>query len=541
MRIVLAEYYVTEDRTLLFVGRSDFEEPRVVAIERSRSALRSFTAANYTAADGIGVDADMVLLAGVPRSLCGTVAAIRRSRRSPVVRPARCAALRSAARPVAERRTAHRPPSRLLRAEFLGDALLPGKTKGSRRTALVMGDSRDDLPHAREEALSSAIMFAVKPHLGADVTKSLVQHDLDEQDIDVIHVACHGSFDAQDPLASRILLHGESDLTARDIFGLRLRADLVTLSACQTAVNERRPGDELIGLTRALIFAGTPSAVVSLWSVDDMSTGFLMRTFYRLLLGSGAAHRRPMPCARPSESCATPVSRPCSATATSGLAAAADEDRRSWLRLERADILAAGFDFDAACAVYAEELARAATVAHGGGPDAGRAHAASTEAAPLPGAARGRAWPAARPGPAAVRAPLLLGAVSARWRLEVAGHGRDSAQRADGRVRQVQAHAVAVLRRVHREGVQGGHVRRGRRWRGRDLLRRWLRRPLRARHLRPARPVAGRTAVRRARAPSGRLPRARGGGHGQGRPRRDPDHLVPERQRRRASPGHLPL
>ena len=173
----------------------------------------------------------------------------------------------------------------------------------------------------------------------------------------MVHVACHASFDARDPLASRILLHGESNLTALEIFGLRLRADLVTLSACQTAVNERRPGDELIGLTRALIFAGTPSAVVSLWAVDDMSTGFLMRAFYRLLLGS----------ARVSKAQALREAqrelRHASVQTLLGdcdrrLATAADEDRRSWLRLERADILAAGSDFQAACGVYEAELAR---------------------------------------------------------------------------------------------------------------------------------------------------------------------------------------
>jgi CHAT domain-containing protein len=367
MRIVLAEYYVTEDRTLLFVGRSDFEEPRVVAIERSRSALRSFTAANYTADDGIGVDADMVrwqqflgpfvepllqfadpgdLLWFVPHDVLHYV-------------PLHALSLNGA--PLIDRHpVCYAPSSSVMR-------YCQGKRKGVRKTALVMGDSRDDLPHAREEALSIGDMFAVKPHLGADVTKSLVQRDLDEQDIDVIHVACHGSFDAQDPLASRIFLHGESDLTARDIFGLRLRADLVTLSGCQTAVSELRPGDELIGLTRALIFAGTPSAVVSLWSVDDMSTGFLMRNFYRLLLGSAQ-----LPKAHALREAQRELRHANVQTllgeCDSRLAAAADERRRSWLRLERADILAAGFDFDAAYAAYDRESSRTEP----GHPDAGR-------------------------------------------------------------------------------------------------------------------------------------------------------------------------
>jgi CHAT domain-containing protein len=65
-----------------------------------------------------------------------------------------------------------------------------------------------------------------------------------------------------------------------EIFNLQLNADLVTLSACDSGVNERRPGDELIGLTRALIYAGTPSVLVSLWSVHDLSTRLLMEKFY---------------------------------------------------------------------------------------------------------------------------------------------------------------------------------------------------------------------------------------------------------------------
>jgi CHAT domain-containing protein len=59
--------------------------------------------------------------------------------------------------------------------------------------------------------------------------------------------------------------------------------ELVTLSACQTGINETKPGDELIGLTRALIYAGTSSVIVSLWSVYDPSTRELMVEFYKQL------------------------------------------------------------------------------------------------------------------------------------------------------------------------------------------------------------------------------------------------------------------
>ena len=77
------------------------------------------------------------------------------------------------------------------------------------------------------------------------------------------------------------------NLTAEEIFGLKMEVDLVTFSACETGVNEYRPGNELIGLTRALIYAGTPSVVVSLWAVDDLSTGLLMQHFYQQLKKPG--------------------------------------------------------------------------------------------------------------------------------------------------------------------------------------------------------------------------------------------------------------
>jgi CHAT domain-containing protein len=64
----------------------------------------------------------------------------------------------------------------------------------------------------------------------------------------------------------------------------------VTLSACESGVNQLRAGDELIGLTRAILYAGAASVVVSLWSVDEISTSILMRGFYTALkAGQGKA------------------------------------------------------------------------------------------------------------------------------------------------------------------------------------------------------------------------------------------------------------
>jgi CHAT domain-containing protein len=100
--------------------------------------------------------------------------------------------------------------------------------------------------------------------------------------VKVWHVACHGEFDQNDPRRSGILL-ADGRCTVADLMGLRLDCELVTFSACETGLAEQAPGDELIGLTRALIYAGARAVLVSLWSVDEISTSLLMSAFYRAL------------------------------------------------------------------------------------------------------------------------------------------------------------------------------------------------------------------------------------------------------------------
>jgi len=69
-------------------------------------------------------------------------------------------------------------------------------------------------------------------------------------------------------------------LETREIFGLNLDAYLVTLSACNTAIGKLTKGDDVVGLTRAFIFAGTPSILGTIWSVNDESTSIFMNHFY---------------------------------------------------------------------------------------------------------------------------------------------------------------------------------------------------------------------------------------------------------------------
>ena len=94
-----------------------------------------------------------------------------------------------------------------------------------------------------------------------------------------IHIAAHGVFRRDNPMFSSIRL-GDSWLSLIDIFNLRLGADLTTLSACETGMSALYGGDELLGLARGFLYAGTPSLLVSLWRVNDRSTTVLMRRFY---------------------------------------------------------------------------------------------------------------------------------------------------------------------------------------------------------------------------------------------------------------------
>jgi len=95
-----------------------------------------------------------------------------------------------------------------------------------------------------------------------------------------IHIAAHGVFRADNPDFSSIRL-GDNWLNLFDIFNLNLGAEITTLSACETGMSDVLGGDELLGLARGFLRAGTPSLVVSLWMVNDKSTAQLMSRFYQ--------------------------------------------------------------------------------------------------------------------------------------------------------------------------------------------------------------------------------------------------------------------
>jgi tetratricopeptide (TPR) repeat protein len=108
----------------------------------------------------------------------------------------------------------------------------------------------------------------------------------------IVHFATHGLINSEHPELSGLVLSlvdengklQDGFLRMSEIFNLRLPADLVVLSACQTALGKEIKGEGLIGLTRGFMYAGAERVVASLWQVDDQATAQLMRHFYRGML-----------------------------------------------------------------------------------------------------------------------------------------------------------------------------------------------------------------------------------------------------------------
>jgi CHAT domain-containing protein len=153
------------------------------------------------------------------------------------------------------------------------------------RTALIAGPG---LRHARSEIEDVALLFPGATVLtGKEATVEATLGALDGATL--AHVACHGRFRADSPLFSSLEL-ADGPLTALDIQGLRRAPDVLVLSACDVALSERHPGDELLGLSAALLASGTRTIVASVVPVPDAAARRLMLAFHRrLAAGSSPA------------------------------------------------------------------------------------------------------------------------------------------------------------------------------------------------------------------------------------------------------------
>jgi CHAT domain-containing protein len=111
----------------------------------------------------------------------------------------------------------------------------------------------------------------------------------------IIHFATHGLLNSERPELSGLVLSlvdengrpQDGFLGLHEIYNLELPADVVVLSACQTALGKEIKGEGLVGLTRGFMYAGARRVVASLWQVDDLATAQLMKNFYRGMLKDG--------------------------------------------------------------------------------------------------------------------------------------------------------------------------------------------------------------------------------------------------------------
>lgn len=151
----------------------------------------------------------------------------------------------------------------------------------------------ESLPASLDEAKRVARLYGdVKPLTGADATKAAVLKTIEKAD--VIHFAAHATLDPTVAMSSSILLapprssdrpaSDDARLQAWEVFSqLRLRAELVVLSGCETAWGDPVRAEGMVGLTRAFQYAGARSVVASQWRVEDESTAILMEAFHRFL------------------------------------------------------------------------------------------------------------------------------------------------------------------------------------------------------------------------------------------------------------------
>ena len=153
------------------------------------------------------------------------------------------------------------------------------------------------LPGTRREAEQIAALVPAalrKQALDFDANRAAVTGP-DLGDFRFVHFATHGLLNSQHPELSGLMLSmfdetgraRDGFLRSHEVFNLRLNADVVVLSACQTGLGKEVRGEGLVGLTRGFMYAGSPRVVVSLWSVSDEATAALMSRFYRGALSDG--------------------------------------------------------------------------------------------------------------------------------------------------------------------------------------------------------------------------------------------------------------
>ncbi len=149
------------------------------------------------------------------------------------------------------------------------------------KNALLIGFADENIPLVNQEIETIEKIF-IKTKTFTGKMATFENYTKNAPDFDVLHLACHGQFRADNPLFSSLHL-ADGFITVKDICSQKLKADLVTLSACETGLNKIFAGDEILGLARGFLSAGVKSLILSLWTVSDEATAELMNDFYQNL------------------------------------------------------------------------------------------------------------------------------------------------------------------------------------------------------------------------------------------------------------------
>ncbi|MEG4227599.1 tetratricopeptide repeat protein [Microcoleus sp. N9_B2] len=152
----------------------------------------------------------------------------------------------------------------------------------------------DRLPFTRQEAQTISSLFpsaSSRQIFDFDASRTTAT-DGNLVNYQIIHLATHGLANSKNPELSGMVMSMVDDkgnlvngfLRLTDIFNLKLSANLVVLSACQSGMGQNVKGEGMVGLTRGFMYAGAQRVAVSLWSVDDEGTAVLMQKFYQKML-----------------------------------------------------------------------------------------------------------------------------------------------------------------------------------------------------------------------------------------------------------------
>jgi CHAT domain-containing protein/Tfp pilus assembly protein PilF len=164
-------------------------------------------------------------------------------------------------------------------------------TELMRDTYINQGFEFSTLPFSKKEVLSISRLFPGKKrdvYLEMKAKEEAVKN-ADLKKYQILHFACHGLLDEQVPSRSALVLALDEDptedgfLQVREIYNLRLGAELVILSACQTGKGRIENGEGIMGLPRIFFYTGARSVVSALWKINDRSTSIFMEQFYRNL------------------------------------------------------------------------------------------------------------------------------------------------------------------------------------------------------------------------------------------------------------------